>query len=436
MRKVAFFIITGVLLICVPTFAESCFTSRVQKGDGYMNHAQYDEAIDYYESAKKCHDAPRDLTNLNKKIANAKSKKDEAENRMSVSLTSISFEASGNYSKSVQVTSRRSWSYNASQVPYWLTIEKRNNGLTISCVDNKITQSRSFGLVISNGKVKKTITVSQRPCERSSIKIFEHWYYLNSGSYNYFVKVETDADYYDAYTDVQGAEPWITVEKAMGGLNVKCYSNNKIYDRTAKIYVTTNDGVTDSCVVYQNANERPAVVADEEPWYAGRFKLGWRIFDAGIGLNSAFSIGSGLHMRIGRHSDYLNLLFGVDYIYHSSFDLKNMSKSWFWYNVGHQIVLPLDLRINLFRNINGCSFFIECSSEFGWRIIDKYSNEHMSKSTFALVPGIGFNFRRADLCFYYRYYLRDKGPLNDDFATVYETSEDANKFGCYLTVYF
>ena len=79
MRKVSLTIIVGLLLCCVSAFAESCYKSRVETGDYAMNRAQYDRAIAYYEAAKKCVDAPQDLRSLNRKIANAKSKKEELE---------------------------------------------------------------------------------------------------------------------------------------------------------------------------------------------------------------------------------------------------------------------------------------------------------------------------------------------------------------------
>ena len=242
MRKVSLTIIVGLLLCSVSAFAESCYKSRVETGDYAVSRAQYDRAIAYYEAAKKCVDAPQDLRSLNRKIANAKSKKEELENRITVSLTDISFEASGNYSKSIQVTSRRKWSYNASQVPYWLTVDKVNNSLTVSCADNKVTQSRSFELVISNGKgVSKKILIEQKAKKQSYISLSEYnLRFSGEGGSAQPIAVYTDAENFTAKADKNGW--WLDVKRYGSDIHITAYKNTMKFERDAKVRVVTDDG--------------------------------------------------------------------------------------------------------------------------------------------------------------------------------------------------
>ena len=195
------------------------------------------------------------------------------------------------------------------------------------------------------------------------------------------------------------------------------------------------------------AYERQRKARARKAWWKGRVSIGWNI--ANLGTNSFDSesselalnhVGTGLRLRLGRYSDIINLIFGLDY---QCYYFNNRSSSYYNrsfysdyaddYNTNryvHSVVAVGNLRFNLINLFSNAKLYIGCAGLFSlgeWG--GDFPEESLNKNSVAIEPQIGGQGKKFDLGLYYRTFTDKGGPLE------YKVT-DNNHWGFYVTWYF
>lgn len=141
-----------------------------------------------------------------------------------------------------------------------------------------------------------------------------------------------------------------------------------------------------------------------------------------------FLAGAGLRFRLGRHTDIVNILFGLDYQCNMGADPTGYDDEGID-NFFHTLSANVALHLNTFRVGKRCKFYLGGALNFG--LLAKTSSDEfepfLNKSFLSVDPTIGLSARHVDFGIFYRLYLgEDKRlfsysksyPYNGDIAGV------------------
>lgn len=163
MRKyIVFFYL--LFIVSIDVFAQSCYTNFYNKGKILYASGKYQEAINYFEEAKKCPDKPSN-NDIQKRIGDCKNKLNpvpqvNSDFYLSVSSSDLFYPASGG-TKTISInTNSNTWTY--SPVYHWIHLYKNGNNLEIRCDANNETSERKDNFVISIGNKSQTIYLTQQ----------------------------------------------------------------------------------------------------------------------------------------------------------------------------------------------------------------------------------------------------------------------------------
>lgn len=170
-----------------------------------------------------------------------------------------------------------------------------------------------------------------------------------------------------------------------------------------------------------------------EMWWERNFKFGWHM--VGMEFWEKFSaLRSGIRLKLGTHQDIFNIQVGADYVWNAFTDTykdRNNKDKVSFDPICHQIAVPLNIKFNFTNGDNKCSFYIGVAGEYGYTFSETSDYRRMcNENTLAIEPQIGFNWKHADLGFFWRKYLDGKNLLKKE----YEMKDQ--RAGMYLTVYF
>lgn len=221
------------------------------------------------------------------------------------------------------------------------------------------------------------------------------------------------------------------------------YSNARYYacDAQTRSYVDSRINSARNARTYR---EKQLKAERRRERWRDRVRLGWNILSFDV-MENTMSFSTGLRLRFGRHTDFLNFTIGVDYTYimaygdtyYDNYDYGyDYGYNYYSYydnydsdygTVGHYVTFPVNLKFNLFRLSDSCKFYLGCTGEYGLLIS---SGDYEAESgTIAIAPTIGFNFKHGDIGFYYKRYL-------DDHSPSYIDDLDIQRIGVLFTWYF
>lgn len=170
-----------------------------------------------------------------------------------------------------------------------------------------------------------------------------------------------------------------------------------------------------------------------EMWWERNLKFGWNVVGMDFWENFS-SLRTGLRIKLGTHQDVFNIQVGADYVWNAFTDSykDNAGKSQVSFDpICHQIAVPLNVKFNFTNGDNKCSFYIGVAGEYGYTFAETSDYTRMcNESTLAIEPQMGFNWKHADLGFYWRKYLDGKNLLKKEYGMKDQRA------GMFLTVYF
>ena len=144
------------------------------------------------------------------------------------------------------------------------------------------------------------------------------------------------------------------------------------------------------------------------------------------------AIGAGLVVKIGRWNDLLNFVLGARYHYmldNKGLNDRDEGTRLSDYNIGQQIVIPAQVRLNTFRFTKHSKFFVGGGFEYGIRL---KSEDMIQSSSMAYVALLGNTSRHFEWSLYYKHYFNGKHPLGEMEQFV----EAKHFFGGQVTIYF
>ncbi len=181
--------------------------------------------------------------------------------------------------------------------------------------------------------------------------------------------------------------------------------------------------------------------AAHQLWWERNLKFGWHMFSAEFWKHTT-SLRSGLRLKLGTHQDVFNISVGADYVYHaytSTYSNSSGNSDWSFRPICHQVAFPLNIKFNFTNGDNKCSFYIGCAGEYGLTFATASDYEDLCNDhTLAIEPQIGFNWKHADLGFFWRKYMKDNGLLKSEYSygDVLDDISKDQRAGMYLTIYF
>lgn len=190
----------------------------------------------------------------------------------------------------------------------------------------------------------------------------------------------------------------------------------------------------DSVKNMRKSYEKRQRALSRQEWWEDRVSVGWNIVHVDY-LNDCMGIGSGMKLKLGKWSDAINFIVGIEYSYHLYINPDYDDYSYDedeTYPIAHQISIPVGLRFNTFSLGSKYKLFIGCNAVFGFNIAcgDDILKEVVNKNNIAVEPQIGVGSRYFDFGIYYMQYL-DRNPL-----LKYVESKYNQRIGAFCTWYF
>ena len=181
----------------------------------------------------------------------------------------------------------------------------------------------------------------------------------------------------------------------------------------------------------RRAYERQRKARARKEWWSERVSLGWKIANLGanVGGNdpSLAHLGTGLRLRFGRYSDFMNIILGADYQYYYMKYEKRTSNNEFYI---HQGIGGANIRFNLFNAFSNAKFYIGCAGHFTFYLSGKdIPDDALNKSPIVIDPQIGIQGRGLDIGIYYRTFTDKNGLFKYNVV-------DNNHVGFSITWYF
>ena len=190
----------------------------------------------------------------------------------------------------------------------------------------------------------------------------------------------------------------------------------------------------DSVKNMRKSYEKRQRALSRQEWWEDRVSVGWNIVHVDY-LNDCMGIGSGMKLKLGKWSDAINFIVGIEYSYHLYINPDYDDYSYDedeTYPIAHQISIPVGLRFNTFSLGSKYKLFIGCNAVFGFNIAcgDDILKEVVNKNNIAVDPQIGVGSRYFDFGIYYMQYL-ERNPL-----LKYVESKYNQRIGAFCSWYF
>ena len=184
---------------------------------------------------------------------------------------------------------------------------------------------------------------------------------------------------------------------------------------------------------------------EKENWWDDRFTVGIH-HTADFYKNSA-GVGLGLMFNVGRYTDLINVSFGAECIEYLAGDPRpeDRRNGLSIVDAGTQLVVPVTVKLHLFRTGRETKFYVGCGSEVCFKMRDGgvlkhyYPNDialQEEDKVIAIVPRIGWKSRNMDFGAYVKFYLDDKVPFNQSLDGKKDLGNDDMRIGYHFTWYF
>lgn len=182
------------------------------------------------------------------------------------------------------------------------------------------------------------------------------------------------------------------------------------------------ESVISSLQSQRSAYERQQRTLARKRWWKDRVTLGWKVFGMDY-MDEHFAMTTGLRLRCGRFTDFVNFLVTCDLnytmVYDPNFSGYSSNRTNRFEGLAGYVEPAFGLRFNLGKRYNA-RFFMGAHAVRGFKFIDakKLEKENHRKNTLAVMPEIGWSGRRFDFSIYYKYYLKGH--------TIYKQSAPSN----------
>lgn len=167
------------------------------------------------------------------------------------------------------------------------------------------------------------------------------------------------------------------------------------------------------------------------------------ILHTGDFYKTAAGVGLGLMCNVGRTTNFINGSVGVEFVEHIGGDPRPADQRGKLpvIGMGGQVVVPAVAKLQLFRTSKWTKFWIGCGIEMGFKAYESKTLKDyypeggaMNKSSFAVVPTIGWRMRNVDIGFYYKHYT--KKPFNHSLDGHKDLGKDVARIGYHFAYYF
>ncbi len=353
------------------------------------------------------------------------------ETRLSVSSTSLSFNENGG-TKTMNIDANTNWSIKETPAS-WVHTYKNGNQLQISLDPNTSRESRNgfFTIVAGDKTVRVDITQAKK---KPQLTVSEKNVHFSNSSGTKYITIDSDGE--DWYIDGSSVS-WAHLSKSGNYLEIKIDSNTSTSERsnyftiksganTKDIFITQDAApYTNTSTSYYNNTYSSRNQYKGESWWKGRVSFGiegqgsvyyaykpWREVNEEL----FYSFGAGVVLRFGKYSDFLNLTLGCRWMRlgYNNEDLK--------VNYGNHVVVPGNLKLNLFYMGEISKFYMGGGFEYGFGLKDMPNFMDWN-------AGIGINSRHIDWYIFYKQFMKCKNVMlfDDDYKRHIGTS---------ITIYF
>lgn len=129
--------------------------------------------------------------------------------------------------------------WNFQDVPRWLSVYKRNNVLSVTCMTNRVHKSRECDIEVFTGDITKTLHIVQ-DVGKTVLKSEKNNIEFGSHQDSAIRVMETNVKDWDIVT----SEPWISAYELGDSLVVVCEANDMPISRYGKVDITAYDKKT------------------------------------------------------------------------------------------------------------------------------------------------------------------------------------------------
>ena len=359
------------------------------------------------------------------------------ETTLSLSTTNLSFDSSGG-TQTISVNSNSDWRVGV--VPNsWGHYTISGNQLKFTADCNSTTSSRSDYFTVVAGDKTVRVNVFQEK-RAATLSVSDENLYISSSGETKTITVDSGGEDWVIGTSTAF---WGHLSKNGNVLTVTIDPNNSTKSRSDYFTILSGDNrkiieITQSgaSVTNYSSDTNKSVLSNtndyynpKESWFKGRFSVGVELFgDLDVKLENKngdnngkshfYNYGAGLVFRIGKFSDILNFSTGAKWMGTgiSSDIYENDS------NLANFIVVPGNLKLNIFRIGGGVKFYLGGGFEYGFGLkdVDNFMDWN---------AGLGINSRHVDWYVYFKQFLECNGVrIFDD--------DNKNRIGTSLTFYF
>lgn len=175
----------------------------------------------------------------------------------------------------------------------------------------------------------------------------------------------------------------------------------------------------------RSAYEKQQRTLARKRWWKNRVTLGWKIIGMDY-MDEHFALTTGLRLRGGRYTDLVNFLVSCDFNYtmvsdpnYSGYSSNENDR---FEGLACYVEPAFGLRFNMGKRSKSARFFVGVHAVKGYKISDvkEADKANHRKSTFAIMPEIGWSGRHFDFSIYYKYYLKGN--------TLYKSSNTLNTY--------
>lgn len=360
----------------------------------------------------------------------------------SVSKTNLAFGPEGG-KESIYVTSDQAWSISYNPAG-WGLLTRNGNILTLRVDPNSTSTARTDFFKLKSGEKVICVNISQsaKPYDAPYLNTSKSSLAFNSSGGSETIIISTNKE----WKITKGNISWGHIKINGNSLSVSVdanWSNNKRID-----YLTIQAGELEkhvsisqegrSIVTSPTYNSYSDYYYSKQKdfaknwWWKGRVRIGWNVtaFDIDADFED-MSWRSGLRLRFGKSTDWFNLILGCDYSMQRKY-VKGGSRyvttgtRWIPYNynsgyyedtgywevtssewklVHHEIIIPIELRLNFAKCGSEGRWYLGAGFDFGIKIAN---GDLPSKSkSYILDPQLGIMWKHFDLGIDYRLYQED-----------------------------
>lgn len=183
----------------------------------------------------------------------------------------------------------------------------------------------------------------------------------------------------------------------------------------------------------------------KDNWWKDRVTFG--LLQTSDFYKNSAGVGLGFLLNFGRYTDIINVSVGAECIEYLAADPRpeDTRNALSIVDAGTQLVVPVALKLNLFRTGRETYFYLGCGGEANFKLRDGgvlkhyYPNDEVLQDddmVLAVVPRLGWKSRNLDFGAYVKFYLDDKLPFNHSLDGKKDLGKDDMRIGYIFTWYF